>query len=43
MLMWRGPDLWYFPEPAKSLFILDKPGQEEAAKWEFEAEGFALN
>ena len=32
LLMKRGPDQGYFPEPAKSLFISDTPGQEEAAK-----------
>ena len=32
MLMKRGPDRGYFPEPAKSLFISDTPGQEEGAK-----------
>ena len=32
LLMKRGPDRGYFPDPAKSLFILDNPGQEEAAK-----------
>ena len=30
--MKRRIDRGYFPKPAKSLFILDKPGQEEAAK-----------
>ena len=33
--MKRGPDRGFFPEPAKSLFILDSPMQEEAAKREF--------
>ena len=32
LLMKRGPDRGYFPSPAKSLFISDTPGQEEAAK-----------
>ena len=41
--MRRGPDQGYFPEPAKSLFILDTPGQETAAKREFAAEGLTLN
>ena len=27
LLMKRGPDQGYFPEPAKPLFILDTPGQ----------------
>ena len=39
----RGPDRGYFPEPAKSLFISDTPGQEEATKREFSAEGLILN
>ena len=39
MLMRRGPERGYFPEPAKSLCILDTPGQEEAAKREFDVEG----
>ena len=30
--MKRGPDRGYFPESAKSLFILDIPGQEEAVR-----------
>ena len=32
LLMKRRPDRGYFPEPDKSLFISDTPGQEEAAK-----------
>ena len=43
MLMKRGPDRGYFPEPAKSLFILDTLGQEEAAKRYFAVEGLTLN
>ena len=43
LLMKRGPDRGYFPEPANSLFILDTPGQEEAAKREFAKEGLCLN
>ena len=43
LLMKRGPDQGYFPEPAKSLFILDNPGQEEAAKIEFAKDGLCLN
>ena len=39
LLMERG----YFPEPSKSLIILDTPGQEEAARGEFVAEGLVLN
>ena len=41
--MKRGPDRGYFPEPAKSLFISDTPGQEAGAKREFAAEGLTLN
>ena len=43
LLMKRGPDRGYFPEPDKSLFILDTPGQEAAAKRVFLAEGLNLN
>ena len=35
MLMKRGPDWGYIPKPAKSFFISDTPGQEEAEKREF--------
>ena len=43
MLMKRGLDRGYFPEPAKYLFISDTPEQEEAAKREFAVEGLTLN
>ena len=43
LLMKRGPDHVYFTEPARSLFILDTPRQEEAAKREYAVEGLALN
>ena len=43
LLMKRGPDQGYFPEPDNSLFILYTPGQEEAAKREFAAEGLIFN
>ena len=43
LLMEKGPDRGYFPEPHKSLFILDTPSQDEAAKREFAAEGIVLN
>ena len=43
LLMRKGPDQGYFPEPANSLFISDTPGQEAAAKREFAAEGSTLN
>ena len=43
LLMERGPDRVYFPEPAKLLFISDTLGQEEAAKREFAIEGLTLN
>ena len=39
----RGPDWGYFPKPAKSLFISDTQGQEEAAKREFSVEVLTLN
>ena len=32
MSMERGAGRLYFPNPSKSLFILDTPGQEEAAR-----------
>ena len=32
LLMKRGADRGYFPNPAKSLFISDTPGQDEEAK-----------
>ena len=32
LLMKRGPERGYFPEPAKSLFVLDTLGQEETAR-----------
>ena len=38
LLMKRGPDQGYFPKPAKSLFISDTSGKEEAEKREFVAE-----
>ena len=41
--MKRGTDRGYFPNPAKSLFISDTPGQEETAKREFSAEDLTLN
>ena len=43
LLMERGPDRGYFPDPAKSLFISDTPGKEEAARRELTAEGIVLN
>ena len=43
LLMKRGPDRGYFPKTDKYLFILDTPGQEEAAKREFAREGLCLN
>ena len=43
MLMERGPDWGYFPDPDKSLFISDAPGQDEAERREFMAEGLVLN
>ena len=43
LLMKRWPDRGYFPYPDKSLFILDTPGQEEAAKRGFAVERITLN
>ena len=43
LLMKRGTDRGYFPDPDKSLFISYTPGQEEAAKSEFAVEGITLN
>ena len=42
LLMKRGPDQEYLPEPAKYLFILDTLGKEEAAKREFAKNGLVL-
>ena len=41
--MERELDRGYFPNPDKSLFISDTPGQEEMAKKEFSVEGVTLN
>ena len=43
LLMMRGADWGYLPELAKSLFISDTPGKEEAEKWEFAKDGLVLN
>ena len=43
LLMKRSPDQGYFPELAKSLFILDNPGQEAGDKRKLAAEGLTLN
>ena len=43
LLMKRGPGRGYFPNPAKSFFISDTPGQEEAVRREFAVEGLVLN
>ena len=43
LLMKRGTDRGYFPEPDKFLFISDTLGQEEAEKREFSKEGLVLN
>ena len=43
LLMKRGPEQGYFPKPAKSLFISDSPGQEEAEKRDFTKDGLVLN
>ena len=43
LLTRRGPDQGYFPKTANSLFILDTPKQEEAAKQKFAVNGLTLN
>ena len=43
LLMERVVDRGYLPKPSKSLFISDTPGQEEAERREFAAEGIVLN
>ena len=43
LLMKRGTDSRYSPDPAKYLFVFDNPGQEEEAKREFSKEGLVLN
>ena len=43
MLLERGPDRGYFPDPEKSHFIADTHDQKEAVNREFEAEGLKLN
>ena len=43
LLMNRGPEWGYFPEPDESLFISDTLGKKEAAKREFAMEGLTLN
>ena len=41
--MERGPDQGYLPDPEKSFFISDTPGQEEVVRREFSAGGLVLN
>ena len=36
-------DRGYFPKPSKSLFIAEKPEENEAAKREFKQAGLNLN
>ena len=43
LLMERGTNRGYFPKLAKSLFVLDTPGQEEAKRMKFAMEGIVLN
>ena len=43
LLIKRGSNQGYLPDPAKSLFILDTPIQEEAAIQEFTIKGLTLN
>ena len=43
LIMARGTDWGYFPEPAKSLLIADNPKDEEAARQDFKRFGLNLN
>ena len=43
LLMKRGPDLGYLPEPDKSFFISYTPEQEAGFKRKFAAEGLVFN
>ena len=43
LLMERGTVRGYFPDPAKSLFIVDSPEEKEEAKREFDRAGLNLN
>ena len=43
LLMNRGPERGYLPDPAKSLFIADNPEEKESTKREFERVGLNLN
>ena len=43
LLIKRGTDRVYFPEPVKSLLISDTPGQEAPAERESEVEGLDMN
>ena len=43
LLMKRGTNMGYLPEPDKSLFISDASGQEDVAKGGFAKEGLDLN
>ena len=43
MLIKRGMEWGYFPEPDKSLFISDTPGKEDSTKRDFAVEGLCLN
>ena len=43
LLMDSGPDRGYYPDPDKSLFVLDTPGKKEATRRKFAEEGLVLN
>ena len=43
LIMERGPNRGYFPDPAKPLLVADFSEQEEYAKREYTAEGLELN
>ena len=43
MIIERKSDRGYFTKPAKSLLIMDTPGQDAAEKRDFAAEGLDLD
>ena len=43
LLMDSRPDQGYFPDPYKSIFIVENPEEKEAAKREFNWAGLNLN
>ena len=43
IIMERGTERGYFPNPSKSLLIAYNPKDKEAVRWEFERSGQNLN